>query len=94
VDESEWARVVGIVQRAIDQGCFRIPNASRGAAIAWGLVHGLTSLYLAGHLGEVAPTRESFEALVEEAMDSIFFGWGGASAGSGLAPGGGVAAET
>jgi len=94
VGESEWARVVRIVQKAIDQGTFRIADASRGAAIAWGLVHGLTSLYLSGHLGELAPTREAFEALVDEAMDSIFFGWGGEGAGTGPQPGGGVAVET
>lgn len=62
------------VQRAIDAGHFRLPDAGRGAMVGWGLVHGLTSLYLSGHLaGEVA-SHGDFLDVVEEAMALLHTG--------------------
>lgn len=62
------------VQRAMDAGYFRLPDAGRGALVGWGLVHGLTSLYLSGHLtGEVA-SHGDFLDLVEEAMALLHTG--------------------
>lgn len=74
-NESSWGFVVGVVQRAIDAGLFRIPDAYRGALIGWGLVHGLTSLFLGGHLRERITTRGEFLDLIEEAMESMYEGW-------------------
>jgi hypothetical protein len=47
----------------------------RTALIGWGLVHGLTTLYLSGHLQQEASGPEAFIELIEEAMESIYAGW-------------------
>jgi len=75
VDVNAWEVTVGIVQRGIDEGIFHVDDAERGATIAWGLIHGLTSLYLTGHLRDRVDSNEAFLELVESAMDSIGFGW-------------------
>jgi AcrR family transcriptional regulator len=63
--------VVDTVQRAMDAGIYQLRDAQTGAIVAWGLIHGLTSLYLSGHLSPSVATRESFMELVEVAMDSL-----------------------
>ena len=63
------------VQRAIDDGYFQMPDARRGTVVGWGLVHGLTSLYLSGHLAEHVTTHGDFLDLVEEAMAMLRTGW-------------------
>jgi AcrR family transcriptional regulator len=73
-DEGVWEATVATVQGAIDAGLVTIQDAEDGAMISWGLVHGLTSLYLSGHLGPVG-THEEFLALVERAMESLGAGW-------------------
>jgi hypothetical protein len=67
--------LVNVVQRAIDAGLYDIRNAEIGALIAWGQIHGLTSLYLSGHLSKTVTTNEGFLELVETAMDSLGSGW-------------------
>ncbi len=102
-----WDEVVSIVRRAIEARQIRLPDANRAALIGWGLVHGLTSLCLSGHLNGDVTSKGEFLDLVEEAMASLYLGWGGvaeeAPAASGrqcCGPGtqafgsGGVAAET
>ncbi|CAN5796952.1 TetR/AcrR family transcriptional regulator [soil metagenome] len=74
-DESGWAATVATVQGAMDAGLISIPDAQEGAIISWGLVHGLTSLYLSGHLGRAIGTHDEFLQLVERAMDSLGEGW-------------------
>jgi AcrR family transcriptional regulator len=69
-----WESMVSNIQQAIDAGLFRMPSAERAAVISWGLIHGLTSLYLSGHLRRVA-SHEEFLALIEEAMDTLGVGW-------------------
>ncbi|MBW3630757.1 MAG: hypothetical protein KY464_15880, partial [Gemmatimonadetes bacterium] len=64
-----------MVQRAIDDGYFRMPDARRGTLVGWGLVHGLTSLYLSGHLAEEVASHGDFLDLVEEAMAMLRTGW-------------------
>jgi AcrR family transcriptional regulator len=64
-----------MVQRAIDDGHFRIPDARRGTLVGWGLVHGLTSLYLSGHLAGEVSSHGEFLDLVEEAMAMLQTGW-------------------
>lgn len=76
-DENAWEALVSTVQGAIEAGLFSIENAQEGAVISWGLIHGLTSLYLSGHLQDTIKTNQAFLELVERAMDSL---------GSGLAP--------
>jgi len=74
-EEKGWGFIVGLVQRAIDAGVFHIPDALRGAVIGWGLVHGLTSLYVSGHFRDLVTSRDDFLNLVEEAMSSLHVGW-------------------
>lgn len=65
----------GLVQEGIDRGLLALESAETGALIGWGLIHGLVSLYVSGHLGEKVQTHEEFLALVEEAMRSLYEGW-------------------
>lgn len=60
--------VTGTVQQAADSGLIDTSDARRTAILGWGLVHGLTSLYLTGRLTELVSSNEEFMALVEEAM--------------------------
>lgn len=72
---SPWCDVVRTVQQAIDDGLIQVKNAQHGAIIAWGMVHGLTSLYLSGHLADVADGHDEFLEMLETAMDSLGTGW-------------------
>jgi AcrR family transcriptional regulator len=83
-DESAWEALVATVQAAIDAEQFAIQDAQEGAVISWGLIHGLTSLYLSGHLQATIPSNQAFLEMVERAMDSL---------GSGLAKGETVAPD-
>jgi AcrR family transcriptional regulator len=67
--------LVETVQRAMDAGLYQIRTAEEGSLIAWGLIHGLTSLYLSGHLAGEVGSPEAFFGLVETAMDSLGQGW-------------------
>lgn len=69
--------LVETVQRAMDAGLYQIRDAQTGAMVAWGVIHGLTSLYLSGHLSHAVGGSNEFMELVEAAMDSL---------GSGLVP--------
>lgn len=75
IDLNAWEVTVGTVQCGMDQGLFRLESAERGATIAWGLIHGLTSLYLTGHLSPEVESNEAFLELVESAMESLGQGW-------------------
>jgi AcrR family transcriptional regulator len=70
-----WCNVVSTVQQAIDEGLIRVRDAQHGAIIAWALVHGLTSLYLSGHLAQAVEGHEAFLGMLEVAMDSLGAGW-------------------
>jgi AcrR family transcriptional regulator len=70
-----FERTVEVVGRAVAEGRVRGADPRRMALIGWGLVHGLTALYLTGHLNEDVATVGEFHALVEEAMHSILTGW-------------------
>ena len=70
-----WCNVVSTVQQAIDEGLIRVRDAQHGAIIAWALVHGLTSLYLSGHLAQAVEGHEAFLEMLEVAMDSLGAGW-------------------
>jgi AcrR family transcriptional regulator len=70
-----FEQTVDVVSRAIEAGEIRGTDPRRTAVIGWGLVHGLTALYLAGHLNEEVASPEAFDDLIEEAMQSIHTGW-------------------
>jgi AcrR family transcriptional regulator len=69
-----FCMVVDTVRRAIEAGAVNLEDARRGAVVSWGLIHGLTSLYLSGHLRDVS-NHEEFLRLVDEAMESVARGW-------------------
>lgn len=75
--------VVGTLQEAIDAGLVAMPDARQGALIGWGLVHGLTSLYLSGHLRDAVQTNEQFLELVAAAQLALYQGWRPAAGGAG-----------
>ncbi|HUG42502.1 MAG TPA: TetR/AcrR family transcriptional regulator [Longimicrobiales bacterium] len=66
---------VGLVQEAIESGAMCAPDAGRAALIGWAVMHGLTSLYLSGHLTDHAGSHEEFMELVESAIDALRTGW-------------------
>ncbi len=74
-DASNFESVITVVERGIGDGSILGGEAQRIALVGWGLVHGLTSLYLSGHLSEEAPDQESFMKLVDEAMGALGGGW-------------------
>ena len=70
-----WCQVVETVQQAIDEGLIQLEDARHGAVVAWGLVHGLTSLYLSGHLSASVGGQDEFLQMLEMAMDTLGAGW-------------------
>jgi AcrR family transcriptional regulator len=75
-DGKPFDLVVDTVQEAMREGTVSFRAAESGALFGWGLIHGLTSLYLGGHLREKVQTNEEFLALIEEAQRSMYEGWG------------------
>jgi AcrR family transcriptional regulator len=73
--ESGFERVVETVRRGMANGEMRSGDARRTAVIGWGLVHGLTSLYLGGHLSDEVAGPDEFQALIGEAMETTYRGW-------------------
>lgn len=67
--------VTEIVRRAADTGVIESADARRTAVLGWGLVHGLTWLYLMGRLGEDVSTDEEFLGLVDEAIRTMGSGF-------------------
>jgi len=67
--------VVTLLQRAEAEGMAGLGDVRKAAMIGWGLIHGLTSLYLSGHLGRFATTGEEFLEFLEEAKHSLYWGW-------------------
>ncbi|HUH11824.1 MAG TPA: TetR/AcrR family transcriptional regulator [Longimicrobiales bacterium] len=74
-EEQSFDFVVRTLTRAVEAGELAMPDPLEGAVIAWGLMHGLTSLYLSGRLGDMVTSSEQFQVLVEAAMDTMSVGW-------------------
>ena len=64
-----------MIRRAMEAGQLRVPDARRTALYGWGLIHGLVTLYLAGHLRDEVGSEDEFMALVEDAMQNAYAGW-------------------
>jgi len=87
-DAPGFEAVVRAVREAGERGEIREPDAFRGAIVGWGMVHGLTSLYLGGHLREAVQTHDEFMGLIDAAQSTIYQGWRAEpEAGSGLPAG-------
>jgi AcrR family transcriptional regulator len=66
---------VDMVRRAVARGEFGAIDPRRTALVGWGVIHGLTSLFLTGHLQEDASSADEFIELIEAAMQSLYDGW-------------------
>jgi AcrR family transcriptional regulator len=75
-DDDAFERVVARLEQAQREGLVTVPDVRKAAVIGWGLVHGLTSLYLSGHMYQEVQSNEEFMSLIEEAMHSLYRGWG------------------
>lgn len=64
-----------MIHQAMCEGQLAPGDARRTAVIGWGLIHGLTTLYLSGHLRDEVPDADGFIQLIEDAMQSIYVGW-------------------
>lgn len=73
--EGTRAVVVSLVREAVRAGQLRVRDPERAVVVGWALIHGLTSLYLSGHLGSGASTRDEFMELVENAIEALRLGW-------------------
>lgn len=78
--EMEFDAVVDTIRKAAEEGSFGIRDPRRVALIGWGLIHGLVSLHLSGHLAHEIRSHEEFLTLIEEAMRSMYTGWRPAAA--------------
>jgi AcrR family transcriptional regulator len=66
---------VQLLQRAQAEGSVGDRDVGRAAVLGWGLMHGLTSLYLSGHLSEHVSSHEEFMELIDSAIDALREGW-------------------
>lgn len=66
---------VELLERAVEHGEAEVGDPSRAALVGWGLIHGLTSLYLSGHLQDQVTSHEDFMELIESAIEAIGRGW-------------------
>ena len=73
--EASKTRGPELLRRAVEAGELAVDDPERAAVVGWGLIHGLTSLYLSGHLGDRVGSHEEFMELVENAMEAIGQGW-------------------
>lgn len=66
---------VDLVRRAIAAGEMAARDAEGAATIGWALIHGLTSLYLSGHLSDRVSSHEEFMGLIDSAIETLGLGW-------------------
>jgi AcrR family transcriptional regulator len=68
---------LSLLRRAAEEGDLTWADPDRAAVVGWGLIHGLTSLYLSGHLGDEVSSHEEFMELIDSAMGALRAGWKG-----------------
>lgn len=73
--EASRERGVDMLRRAMAAGEAELGDPGEAAVVGWGLIHGLTSLYLSGHLRERVSGHEEFMDLVESAIEALGQGW-------------------
>ncbi|MGH7475555.1 MAG: TetR/AcrR family transcriptional regulator [Longimicrobiales bacterium] len=82
-EEQPWDYVLAASESAVAQGEVAARTPQHCAVLGWGLIHGLTSLYLAGHLRDLVSTQDELWTLVEAGLRGMF---GTGSARSAAAP--------
>lgn len=73
--EASRNRGTELLRRAVESGEADVDDPEQAAVVGWGLIHGLTSLYLSGHLRERVSSHEEFMELIESAIQAIGQGW-------------------
>lgn len=73
--EASRERGVEMLRQAMESGEAKVGDPERAAVVGWGLIHGLTSLYLSGHLRERVESHEEFMELIESAIEALGHGW-------------------
>jgi AcrR family transcriptional regulator len=63
------------VRRAVEAGQLSVLDPRRTAIYGWGLIHGLTTLYLAGQLRDEVTGAAEFMEMIEDAMRNAYAGW-------------------
>ena len=66
---------VELLRKAAEAGQVSVDDPVRASTVGWGLVHGLTTLYLSGHLRDRAANNEEFMDLIESAIQALRTGW-------------------
>lgn len=66
---------VELVRQAIAAGEMSADDAERAAVIGWAVMHGLTSLFLSGHLTDCVTSQEEFMDLIDGAIETLGSGW-------------------
>ena len=72
--ETPFDDVVRTVERAASEGLSGVQDARRTALTGWALIHGLTSLYLSGHVADEIGGHEELLGVVEDAMQTFYAG--------------------
>lgn len=73
--EASRDRGVELLREAMESGEAAVEDPKRAALVGWGLIHGLTSLYLSGHLAAHVGSHDEFMDLIESAIQAIGRGW-------------------
>ena len=74
-EEHSFETAVELMRQAAARGQVEVDDPARAAVVGWGLIHGLTSLYVSGHLQDAVTTHEEFMGLVESAIQALGTGW-------------------
>jgi AcrR family transcriptional regulator len=67
--------LASVVERGQTEELLALESAHRGAAMAWAVTHGTTSLYLAGWLGDNAEGPDGLDELVSSGLRTLYAGW-------------------
>ena len=76
-DIASEAKSVELLREAMASGEATVDDPERAAVVGWGLIHGLTSLYLSGHLRTRVSSHEEFMGLIEGAIGALGDGYRG-----------------
>jgi AcrR family transcriptional regulator len=85
-EEHSFDAAVDLMKQAAARGDVSVEDPARAAVVGWGLIHGLTSLYVSGHLRDEVTTHEEFMELVESAIQTLGLGWRPRETGHGDGP--------
>lgn len=74
-EEAAWDFGLTLVTRAMAENGITDGDPERMAMVGWGMVHGLVSLYLGGHLEEHIDSHDAFMDLLDDAIETFEGGW-------------------